>query len=314
MRRLFVLLSLLLLPLPARAQGCEDDRRLSRAAAALLLEGGAPSRERVLVEARRAGSQLPVVHALLTREEPRRRRAFLARIAARAHAPLRCGEARSEGRVLVLAGPAAGRLRVERGAVRITLAEGWSDPVLYLRDADGRARAAPVRSRRVELPRDLAEPFDLQLVATGPDGPRPVAERRSAEPAGRTAGDGPVEARLAQLRGGRELRANRLLGRVADAHAARICARGRVAHVDEQGDPRERLARAGIRARHVGETAARSPSEAEAFDAMVRSPSHRAALTDRRFTDVGFGRARDRRGRACLVVLLASWPRAVPYR
>ena len=36
-----------------------------------------------------------------------------------------------------------------------------------------------------------------------------------------------------------------------------------------------------------------------------------AALLDRRFTDAGAGMATDARGRTCLVVMLAAWPRLV---
>ena len=34
-------------------------------------------------------------------------------------------------------------------------------------------------------------------------------------------------------------------------------------------------------------------------------------VVDRRFTDGGYGTAEDGRGRTCVVVLLASWPRFV---
>jgi len=38
---------------------------------------------------------------------------------------------------------------------------------------------------------------------------------------------------------------------VATAHAEEVCAEGRVTHLSPQGDPRDRLERAGVRARHV---------------------------------------------------------------
>jgi uncharacterized protein YkwD len=45
---------------------------------------------------------------------------------------------------------------------------------------------------------------------------------------------------------------------------------------------------------------------------MFRSPSHRLAVTDKRFTDVGIGQAFDAKGHSCVVVLLAAWPRRTP--
>jgi hypothetical protein len=50
----------------------------------------------------------------------------------------------------------------------------------------------------------------------------------------------------------------------------------------------------------------------EALHAIEDSPSHRMTVTDPRFTDAGYGKAKDERGRTCAVVLLASWPRKVP--
>jgi uncharacterized protein YkwD len=88
-----------------------------------------------------------------------------------------------------------------------------------------------------------------------------------------------------------------------------MCAKDRVAHELGEGDPEERLRAAGIEARVVGETAARAANAGAAFAAMRDSPSHRMTVLDARFTDVGVGEARDPRGRTCLVVLFAAWPR-----
>jgi uncharacterized protein YkwD len=63
----------------------------------------------------------------------------------------------------------------------------------------------------------------------------------------------------------------------------------------------------------VGEAVARASDEPSATAALLASPSHRRALVDRRFTDVGLGRARASDGHTCLVVLLAAWPRIVPH-
>jgi uncharacterized protein YkwD len=100
---------------------------------------------------------------------------------------------------------------------------------------------------------------------------------------------------------------------VAERHARSVCDSGRVAHELRPGrDPESRLAEAGVSARLVGETIARSTDSSSAFGALQRSPSHLMTLLDRRFTDAGVGLARDRAGRCCAVVLLASWPRYAP--
>ena len=62
----------------------------------------------------------------------------------------------------------------------------------------------------------------------------------------------------------------------------------------------------------VGEAVARARTMREALHAIEDSPSHRTTVTDPRFTDAGFGQAKDDKGRTCAVVLLASWPRKAP--
>lgn len=321
MRRVLALLPLLALaPRPARA--CEQDPALTEAAAALLARADRPDPQDLVEASRAAGSDAPTVEAVLLREGDRaRRRAAVERRRARFDAPLACGEARAEGRLLLLIAPRAGRLVVRPdGRVRATLAEGWARPRLHARAADGELWQRAVEAgRALAVPAELRRPVTLQLVAEGARGPRPVAERVLGASSGAPVvvdSDEPVAARLRRLRGSRgvgPLRANRLLGRAATRHARRVCADGVVGHLGPGGDPERRLAREGVRARHVGETVARADDRSGAFGAMLRSPSHRAALVDRRFTDVGVGEARDDAGRTCLVVLLAAWPRPVPW-
>jgi len=208
-----------------------------------------------------------------------------------------------------------------------SLAEGFSEPHLVVQAADGTLMRLPVDAAAlrsgVSLPTELPRPLRVQLMATGPSGPRPVAERwvgvdRSAapSPAGpSTAGDGDLPRRVDDLRahhGVSELRPNRLLTAEALRHAHRVCSAGRALHALDDGDPEARLRARGIEARVVGETVARARTPEEALGALADSPSHRMTLIDRRFTDGGYGVARDGRGRACVVVLLAAWPRIVP--
>jgi uncharacterized protein YkwD len=65
-----------------------------------------------------------------------------------------------------------------------------------------------------------------------------------------------------------------------------------------------------VEARHVGEVVSRAGDEEGAWRALTASPSHRAALGDRRFTDVGIA-AIEAHGHTCLVVVIASWPRRI---
>jgi uncharacterized protein YkwD len=173
----------------------------------------------------------------------------------------------------------------------------------------------------------------IQLVAEGSGGPRPVAElvpdpetRRVALPppsAGKPEARGPrsrpVETLLARLDGFRRnqgvggLRNNELLTHSAQRHAERVCELGRVAHrLDGGDDPETRLREEHIEARAVGEAIARADSADAALEAVFESPSHRAAVVERRFTDAGVGQAFDLKGHTCLVVLLAAWPRRIP--
>jgi uncharacterized protein YkwD len=109
------------------------------------------------------------------------------------------------------------------------------------------------------------------------------------------------------------LRPNQALASSAQRHAQRICELGKIGHrVDQGEDPETRLREEHITARSVGEAVARAESADAALKAVFESPSHRLAVTDRRFTDAGIGQAHDTKGHTCLVVLLASWPRRIP--
>ncbi len=171
----------------------------------------------------------------------------------------------------------------------------------------------------MSLPLEWGRPLFVQLVATGPSGPRPVAERWVGKiPAGASTrrGSQSQEAWLMQLRrasGARSLRSNRLLSQEATNHAQVVCDSGKFGHdLDPNGDPEARLLKRGIEARVVGEAVARAATMRDALHAIEDSPSHRMTVTDPRFTDAGYGKAKDERGRTCAVILMASWPRKVP--
>jgi uncharacterized protein YkwD len=329
------------LPAGARAFDlpCTPEDTLSETAADLLLSGEALAAANLLPKARGFGFDGVAVQAheglddaaLIT---------WLKAQSERADAPLVCGEARSESRRLVLVSARAGRLAYARGRVIGNLAAGFRKPHLVVEDGEGRARRIDVQqdalTRGVALPPEL-EPKRIQLVASGPSGPRPVAElllgaERAAPaaplPAAAAAPDaGPParpnsrgrEALFARLTAFRRnegvpgLRPNQLLGQSAQRHAERVCELGKVAHrLGEGDDPETRLREERIEARSVGEAVARASSADAALSAMFDSPSHRLAVIERGFTDAGIGQALDGKGHTCLVVLLAAWPRRIP--
>ena len=276
--RVLVLSLILAVPVVVRAQRC-DDGPLSLAAADILESGTVD----VVAAARSRGSTLPWVRALWVSDRAELRvDTFLEGVSARAGAPIVCGEALSEGRRLVLAGARAATLTLLAGLATVELAEGWREARLYAHDSRGETWEQAVEGGRAEIPSDLTPPIDVQVVATGPDGPRPVADARIGR--GRAlvivrSGE-PIVVRVDHLREAADagsLRTNRLLTRGAARHAATICRDGNVAHVVDGADPIERLAREGIVARHVGETAARSSDLEHAYAATLRSPSHWSA-------------------------------------
>jgi uncharacterized protein YkwD len=319
----------------ADSPDCEQDALLSRAAAELLLRGELPDSETVTRTVREAGSDAVFVRGYYWHPAEAGAETWLSEFKRGADAPAVCGYAQGAAERLLLVAAKAGSLDALSGKskrVRGGLSDGFRDPVLVVSDRDGALRRLPIEreqlSRGVEIPSELRRPVRIQLVARGPAGPRPVAERTLPVAAGARSGEAaqprpaaPVAAgvatteRLARLRRAHDippLRANALLERVAAAHATRVCATGVVAHEPAAGsDPKARLRLAGVEARRVGETVARSETAHSAFAAFEQSPSHRLTLLERSFTDVGIGDAVDPSARHCVVILLASWPRYV---
>jgi hypothetical protein len=243
---------------------------------------------------------------------------------AAADAPLICGRARSGERIVLVAAVRAGELTLAgKHALHAVVIEDFRDPYLVVRDSQGSSRRIAVDGgdfgATVTLPLEWGRPLFVQLVATGPNGPRPVAERwigKIPENEATPSGSRSPEAWLMQLRraaGARSLRSNRLLTQEATSHAQVVCESGRLGHeLDPNGDPEARLLKRGLEARVVGEAVARAATMREALHAIEDSPSHRLTVADPRFTDAGYGKAEDEKGRTCVVILLASWPRKMP--
>jgi hypothetical protein len=294
------------------AQPCVEEASLAEAALELAQERrltGAALRRALRV----AGSDLP--HGWARRFHDREQAQAWLR-ALDADAPLACGWAEGERIITVVAGARAGTLAVEGARARASVVEGFREAHLVVRDGEDHLHRLALENGEASL-EGLTQPLVVQLVATGPRGPRPIAERRvGSAPGPQVAGDGSLARRLDALRsvrGASPLRPNRLLTAAATRHAQAICRARVAAHRLARSDPESRLAAEGIEARVVGEAIARVSPREDALQALVESPGHAAALTDRRFTDVGVGEA-SAHGRRCVVVSLAAWPRFVGRR
>ena len=88
------------------------------------------------------------------------------------------------------------------------------------------------------------------------------------------------------------LRRDTALDQLAQEHAVAMVARGQTAHDVGNGLPAERVARAGVVARRIGENVARAPSLERAHRVLWDSPSHRGNIVDPSFDVLGVGVAR----------------------
>ena len=315
---------------------CRYEDALSEAAAELMLSGRPVESNQILARVRALGFDGVAVQAHEGQDEALLIQ-WLKMQGERADGPLVCGEARSDSRWLVLVSARGGRLFREGNRIRAQLEPGFSKPHLVIESRDGTPKKLEVSAADLTVGVTLAPELDVrrvQLVAEGPHGPRPVSElsldtapppaSQLAEPspnapALRGARSRPIEALLARIdafraeTGAGSLRSNALLTKSAQQHASRVCELGRVGHrLDGGDDPEARLRAERISARAVGEAVARAQSADAALRAVLDSPSHRMAVSERRFTDAGIGQALDQRGNTCLVVLLAAWPRRLP--
>jgi uncharacterized protein YkwD len=319
-----------------------QDERLAQAAAELLLRRAErPSPSELGSVVRAVGSDAVGLHALYLPlpAESSAVATWLGGLRERLDGQLTCGRADGEqGQLWIAYGRGAELQAVDEVArvVRGRLEAGFRDAELVVATGDGQLLRMGVSADRleqgIELAQELTPPLKVQLVARGPSGPRPVAEREvatdrtqprpAAEPHAPAARAETSSQDLASLvlqlrteRGRSALRDNRLLREAADKHARAVCASGRVAHELDAGDgPQLRLARAGLSARVLGEAIARADGSRDAMLALQNSPSHLYTLLDQRFTDFGVGVARDQAQKYCYVVLLCAWPRFVGKR
>jgi len=195
------------------------------------------------------------------------------------------------------------RLLVEATDAAVVLLAPDGQPRRVLADRTGDR----VRSRfAVDQPGEWA----VQVVATLPGGPEPVAEARlfvGVEPQAAPPEDPPLglpddQVLVARLDVARRaqglptLRRSRDLDAVAARHAARMAATNTLAHDVGEGAPTERVRASGVSAAVVGENVARAGDAEAAHRALWESPSHRGNMLSRRFGRLGIGVVHDARG------------------
>jgi uncharacterized protein YkwD len=161
---------------------------------------------------------------------------------------------------------------------------------------------------RARFDADRAGTFTLQVVADVATGPRPVLEAElfaDVEPPratpnlaapGESAGLGfsdkavALANMIAAMRTAEKLPPfirDRRLDAVAIAHARRMKQAHTLGHDVGDGDPAERLANAGLRAKETGENVAHAQSIVLAHRALYASVSHRENLLHAAFTHLG---------------------------
>jgi hypothetical protein len=103
------------------------------------------------------------------------------------------------------------------------------------------------------------------------------------------------------------LRRDTRLDALADAHARHMRANRRIGHDLGAGDPRTRVARAGLAARSAGENVAHAADLRRAHRVLWASPSHRGNLLHPSFQALGLGIAPDEDGSVWVCELFASF-------
>jgi uncharacterized protein YkwD len=170
----------------------------------------------------------------------------------------------------------------------------------------------------------------FQVLLDGANGPRPVLEayvfagvepptaqphhRAPGEEAG-AQGDGATAlANMAMMARRAEglpgLARDVSLDRLARSHAERMMRTRQLGHDVGDGDPKERLERAGISVAQVGENVAHAGNIVLAHRALWSSPSHRDNLLQTRFDRLGIGVRSDPDGSVWVTELFASSPAA----
>ena len=195
------------------------------------------------------------------------------------------------------------------------LANGYSDPVIYVTRPDQRVRNfRPMllgRQMSFKLPLRSDASAIIEVIAAGPRGAEVVALltvnhqgvtrtiTRPRELAEKTSWSSPGDELISLVNADRarigmgHLKSDPTLNKTAAQHAKAMAKLGVVAHVLPGGEPpAERLGAAGIRTRRFFENVALARTVEQAHAELWESPSHRMALTDELITHIGVGVAR----------------------
>lgn len=206
------------------------------------------------------------------------------------------------------------------GAKVVVLGPTGAPRTLLTSFSEGRVRA------RANVDREGTWIF--QVLLDGVNGPRPVLETyvfAGVEPPGAqpnrpapgeeagAVGDGATAfmnmlmmARRSESLPG--LVRDAALDRVARSHAERMMRVHQLGHDVGDGDPKERLDRAGIALLQVGENVAHAANVVLAHRALWSSPSHRDNLLQPRFDRVGIGVSSDPDGSIWVAQLFGTTP------
>jgi len=223
------------------------------------------------------------------------------------------------------------QLSVRASGAKVILLGPHGRPRRVLASLSGEGPGQVLRSR---FTLDQPGRWLIQVVADLDGGPRPVLEAlvfADAEPHGVVRGDddkpkvrtkrgkarmdAPPETAeglfslLNHARGGERMAALKRdpeLDALAESHASDMAEKGRTAHDVGHGSPRQRAAKAGVRALHVGENVASAPTVMRVHRALWHSPSHRENMLDRNFRRVGVAVVTTKLGRRYAVQLYAD--------
>ena len=264
-------------------------------------------------------------------------RRLLARLASKADTQLSVAcdadtrDAQPPDACVCIISPRAGSLRVKDLGVRVTLVDGFSEPELWLVDQTG----MPEQVSMAEVERLTQSPdvCKVQLTAKGPQGRRPVAELdlkpggcAKASPASETTAfilatpeaTLSPESIVALLNTERRdvqagpLRLHRRLSAAARLRAQAVALEPYPTHrsLAEPQDVGKAIAQQGLRTGGHAETVACGASRQGALHALLQSPAHLSQLLAQPFSDLGIAEAPSTaRGRVCLVLILARYPR-----
>jgi uncharacterized protein YkwD len=217
------------------------------------------------------------------------------------------------GRFLELDGSVPQRVAPgSRLVIDADLARGFQKPALAVTDPQGSVTRIPLpagRSLEHTLTLEQAGEHSIEILAEGPEGIAVLAvipvmvgagSSRAAPEYAQEEGEKDAESVLDRIetlineaRRARKLpklRINRKLAQVALAHSQDMDRNQFVAHTSKStGEPSDRVARAGLKARVVLENIGRGYGAGEIHEGLMASPGHRANILHPDVREMGLG-------------------------